>query len=222
MKERLKHRPIILFLGPQGGGKGTQAELLAKRLKIPAISTGALYREEIENKTRLGRLVEDSVKNGVLVADEITNSLLAWRMRETDVENGIILDGYPRTLGQVAALELIGTPTLVIAVNVSDVVAVKRISGRRICSYCNMHYHMEFRSTKQHGICDRCGHKLVQRADDTPTAVKKRLTVYHKNTEPILAIYDRLGKLVEFDGARPVDEIAKDVWHAVQKSLPKK
>lgn len=222
MREIFKNRPIILFLGPQGGGKGTQAELLAKRLKIPAISTGALYREEIENKTRLGRLVEKSVKTGELVADEITNALLAWRLREKDVENGVILDGYPRTLGQVAALELIKTPTLVIAVNVSDAVAVKRISGRRVCRYCNLHYHMEFRSTKQHGVCDRCGHELVQREDDTPTAVKKRLAVYHKNTEPILAIYDRLGKLVEFDGARPVDEIAKDVWHAVSETLPKK
>lgn len=217
-----KKQKIFLFLGPQGAGKGTQAELLAARLNIPALSTGALYRHEIEQKTRLGRLVESEVKQGLLVQDEITNALIAWRLRQEDVRDGVVLDGYPRTLAQTEALEYIGSPVAVIAVTVSDAVAIQRISGRRICGKCNAHYHTIFRPPHEAGSCDRCGGVLHQRPDDTPTAVKKRLAVYHMNTEPILAIYDKLGKLIEVDGGQSVDDVATKVWVAVRPYLTKK
>ncbi|MBP9748769.1 nucleoside monophosphate kinase [Patescibacteria group bacterium] len=217
-----KKQKIFLFLGPQGAGKGTQAELLAARLDIPALSTGALYRHEIEEKTRLGRLVESEVKKGLLVQDEITNALIAWRLRQEDVRKGVVLDGYPRTLAQTEALEYINSPVAVVAVTVSDAVAVQRISGRRICGKCNAHYHTIFRPPHEVGICDRCRGVLHQRPDDTPTAVKKRLMVYHENTEPILAMYDKLGKLIEVDGGQSVDDVAAKVWVAVRPYLTKK
>jgi len=213
------NRPIIIFLGPQGSGKGTQATLLAERLGMKEISTGALYRDEIETKTRLGRLVQGDVKRGELVADEITNALLTWRLSEKDVTGGVVLDGYPRTLGQAAALELIGTPSLVIAFDLSDKVAIERISGRRVCLKCGASYHVKFVPPKKSGVCDRCGATLHRRKDDNPSAVRKRLTVFHKNTEPILAIYDRTGKLVEIDGSKSVEDISKDVWAAVKSKM---
>lgn len=212
-------RPIIIFLGPQGSGKGTQATRLAKRLGMVEISTGALYRDEIEAGTRLGKLVQKDVKRGELVADEITNALLAWRLAQKDVKGGVILDGYPRTLGQAAALELIGTPAVVIAFTLPDKVAVERISGRRVCRKCGASYHVKFLPPKKAGICDRCGSPLHRRADDNPTAVRKRLAVYHENTAPILAIYDRTGKLVEIDGTGSVEAIAKKVEAAVPRGL---
>jgi adenylate kinase len=218
MKQNHK-RPIIVFLGPQGAGKGTQATLLARRLGFKEVSTGALYRDEIEAGTRLGKLVAREVKAGELVADEITNALLTWRLRQKDVAGGVVLDGYPRTLAQAAALEYIGTPEAVVAFTVPDKVAVERISGRRVCDHCGASYHVKFRPPKKAGLCDRCGGALKRRKDDTPVSVKKRLAVYHKNTEPIFAIYDRTGKLREIAGTGSVEAIAAAVWRAVPEHL---
>lgn len=221
MKPKLD-RPIIIFLGPQGAGKGTQATLLARRLGMKEISTGALYRDEIEADTRLGRLVKEDVQKGELVADEITNALLTWRLSQPDVAQGVVLDGFPRTLAQAAALEFIGTPEVVIAFTIADRAAIERISGRRVCDSCGASYHVKFRPPKKAGICDNCGGALKRRKDDTPASVKKRLTVYHKNTAPIFAIYDRTGKLREIDGTKSVEEISKAVWQAVPENLKTK
>jgi adenylate kinase len=213
MNHRRPTRPrrIIVFLGPQGSGKGTQAELLAKRIRFVAVSTGGLYRDEILKGTRLGKLAAAYINKGDLAPDEVTNALIGWRLGEPDVRRGVVLDGYPRTLGQIEAMDRIGEPALVFAINVPDKVALARISGRRACSRCDANYHLIFRRPKHAGRCDRCGGALVRRADDNPAAVKKRLRIYHKNTEPILAVYEREGVLVEIDGTKDVAAVAAEI-----------
>ncbi len=214
---RTPRRRVIVFLGPQGSGKGTQAALVAKRLRIPVVSTGVLYREEVESKTRLGRLARRYITRGLLVPDEITNALVAWRLKERDVKRGMILDGYPRTLAQMEAMDLLVPPTKAIVITVPDKVAIGRMTGRRVCSKCDENFHLEFRPPKKTGVCDECGGRLIRRPDDNPTAVKRRLSIYHKNTEPLLAVYDKRGILAEIDGTRSVDKVAAAVGKALEK-----
>ncbi|TAL20604.1 nucleoside monophosphate kinase [Patescibacteria group bacterium] len=209
-------RNIIIFLGPQGSGKGTQAALLAKRLRLPAISTGALYREEVAKSTRLGQLARRYIMRGLLAPDEVTSALVFWRLGERDARRGAVLDGYPRTLGQLEAFSHIAEVKKVIAVHIPDRAALKRMAGRRVCSRCEENFHLQFRPPKKFGVCDRCGGRLIRRPDDNPAAVKKRLAVYHKNTEPVLALYEKMGLLAEIDGTKSVAEVARRVWRALR------
>ena len=219
MKRKTKPRLIIAFLGPQGAGKVTQAVALAKRLGLPEISTGALYRREIDSDTRLGRAVKKDVSHGRLVADKITNSLLAKRLKEKDLKRGVVIDVYPRTLGQAAALQAISPPAAVYVIDVSDKTAIVRITGRRVCTACGASFHLKFHPPKKAGVCDVCGRPLIKRKDDTAESIKKRLRVYHRDTEPILAIYNRSKKLIRIDGNGPISDIAKQVWTRLPKWL---
>lgn len=210
----------IVMLGPQGSGKGTQADLLSSRLGIPAISTGRLFRAEIEKKTGLGRAIAEYVGRGDIVPADIVDQAISERISETDALMGFILDGFPRTIEQAEALDRIMADagnrrvTDALLIDISDDEAVRRLSGRRVCSNksCEASYHVEFHPPqKDPDKCDRCGSPLVQRDDDTPDVIRHRLDVYHSDTEPVISRYRELGLLREIDGGRPITDVEEEI-----------
>jgi len=201
----------IVFLGPQGSGKGTQAELLAKDLKLPVISTGAIYREESKKKTVLGEQVGTYMNQGKLVPDDITNALVSRRLEKKDCAKGFILDGFPRTLSQASALDEMVVLTHVILINISDKEAVYRISGRLMCK-CGATYHQKFNPPKVIGVCDNCGEKLFVRKDDSEeSALRKRLAIYHQEIDPIIEYYRQKNVLFQINGEKSISEVCADV-----------
>ncbi|MFA6171048.1 MAG: adenylate kinase [Patescibacteria group bacterium] len=206
---------FYIMFGPPGSGKGTQAEILGKRLNLPTISTGVLLRKEIENKTELGKEVESIMAAGNLVSDEIVAKMIDNRLKEKDAGQGAILDGYPRTLNQQDFLlsifkktaEAVVTPLLV---DVSDDEVIKRLGGRRACA-CGATYHMIYKPPKNDEICDVCGTKLVVRPDDQPEVIKERLKVYHKNVDPVIDYWKKSGKLIIINGEPPIKEVAEEI-----------
>ena len=206
----------IIMLGAPGAGKGTQAIRLAHRFGIPHISTGDIFRMNIKNHTELGQKAKAFMDRGELVPDELTCSLVVDRIGQPDCANGFILDGFPRTIPQAQALEealeKLGTSIdFALDVDVPDNHIVERMSGRRACSNCGATYHILFNRTKKEGICDECGEKLILRDDDKPETVKKRLDVYHKQTQPLIEFYARKGILKQVDGTKPMDSVFGDI-----------
>jgi len=210
----------IVVLGPQGSGKGTQAELLAARLGIPAISTGKLFRAEIEKKTGLGREIAAYVERGDIVPAATVNQVIDERLSEADAILGFILDGFPRTLEQAEALDRIlqhgnnRQLTDAVLINISDDEAVHRLSGRRVCvnKNCGATYHAEFNPPqKSPDKCDRCSSPLMQREDDTPEVIKHRLEIYHSDTEPVIQYYRERGLLREINGNQPITKVEADI-----------
>ncbi len=204
------------MLGPQGSGKGTQAELLSSRLGIPAISTGRLFRAEIEKNTGLGRAIAEYVERGDIVPADIVDQAISERIAETDAMMGFILDGFPRTVEQAEALDRLldeqggKKVTDAVLINISDEEAVRRLSGRRVCSNknCEASYHVEFHPPqKDPDKCDRCGSPLIQREDDTPDVIRHRLELYHSDTEPVINYYRERGLLREIDGEQPITKV---------------
>ena len=181
----------IILLGPPGSGKGTYASRLSPILGIPHISTGDIFREEIKNKTELGRLTENYLKHGILVPDKIVMDVVRKRLERTDAKKGFIFDGFPRTINQADELENISKIDKVINIVVSDDIVIKRLSARRQCSKCGEIYNILFLKSKKEGICDRCGGHLFQRKDDAPEVIKERLEVYKKQTEPLISYYKK-------------------------------
>ncbi len=206
----------IILLGPPGAGKGTQAEILKEKLSIPSISTGNILREAVKNGTDLGKKAKDYMDRGDLVPDSLIVGILKERLSEPDCKNGFILDGVPRTLAQAEALEQMGIPIdTVIEIEADDDTIVRRLSGRRVCAKCGATYHMETKPPKKEGVCDVCGGELTQRKDDQAETVKDRLRVYHEQTEPLSAFYDRQGKLVRVKGQNSIDETTAMVLAAL-------
>lgn len=202
----------IIMLGAPGAGKGTQAKKIADKYQIPHISTGDIFRANIKEGTELGKKAKSYMDQGLLVPDELTLELIMDRFQNPDCANGFVLDGFPRTIPQAealtAALEKNGeTIDYAINVEVPDENIVARMSGRRACLACGATYHVVYAPTKEEGICDRCGEKLVLRDDDKPETVKKRLDVYHSQTQPLIDYYTKQGKLVEVDGTQNVDAV---------------
>lgn len=202
----------IIMLGAPGAGKGTQAKKIADKYQIPHISTGDIFRANIKEGTELGKKAKSYMDQGLLVLDELTLELIMDRFQNPDCANGYVLDGFPRTIPQAealtAALEKNGeTIDYAINVEVPDENIVARMSGRRACLACGATYHVVYAPTKEEGICDRCGEKLVLRDDDKPETVKKRLDVYHSQTQPLIDYYTKQGKLVEVDGTQNVDAV---------------
>ena len=202
----------IIMLGAPGAGKGTQAKKIADKYQIPHISTGDIFRANIKEGTELGKKAKSYMDQGLLVPDELTLELIMDRFQNPDCANGYVLDGFPRTIPQAealtAALEKNGeTIDYAINVEVPDDNIVARMSGRRACLACGATYHVVYAPTKEEGICDRCGEKLVLRDDDKPETVKKRLDVYHSQTQPLIDYYTKQGKLVEVDGTQNVDAV---------------
>lgn len=202
----------IIMLGAPGAGKGTQAKKIADRYQIPHISTGDIFRANIKEGTELGKKAKSYMDQGLLVPDELTLELIMDRFQNPDCANGYVLDGFPRTIPQAealtAALEKNGDSIdYAINVEVPDENIIARMSGRRACLACGATYHVVYAPTKEEGVCDRCGEKLVLRDDDKPETVKKRLDVYHSQTQPLIDYYTKQGKLAEVDGTQSVDAV---------------
>ncbi len=212
----MKRPQTIVILGVQGSGKGTQAELLATRLRIPTFSVGALFREEIARRSQFGRLAAPFVTAGELVPDDVANAFARLVLMRREGK-GVILDGYPRSLPQAQALAAMRPPTVVVDVRLSDREALSRLTGRRVCRRCGALWHVRFRPSPKGTRCGRCGAPLMTRPDDRPDTIRKRLAVYHRFTDPVLSYYRRRGLLASVDGARPITAVAKDVAAAVRR-----
>ena len=206
----------LILVGPPGAGKGTQGEILSKKLGIDTISTGAMLRAAIKNGTEVGKLAQQYIDEGKLVPDDVIIKIVKERLSEPDCANGFILDGFPRTTAQAEALTESGVKIdKVLSIELADEIIVGRLSARRECSKCAAPYHMEFNRPKVDGVCDKCGGELIQRADDNPETIKKRLNVYHEQTEPIKEYYDKLGLLVKAYGQDEIADTTKEVFKAL-------
>ncbi len=195
----------LMFLGAPGAGKGTQAEIASQELGIPAISTGAIIREAIKNQTEMGKAAKAYTDAGQLVPDDVVIGIIRERLLEKDCENGFILDGFPRTVPQAEALDAMGVEMdLVISIEVPDSTIVERMSGRRVCGGCGATYHVKYQPSEDGSNCDKCGAALNTRKDDLPEVVKSRLEIYHEQTEPLKAYYEKTGKLREVIGQEEV------------------
>ena len=206
----------LILLGAPGAGKGTQAEILVKKLSIPAISTGNMLREAIANGTELGKKAKQYMDEGALVPDELILGIVADRVTQPDCANGFILDGVPRTLAQAEALEAKGVRIdHVVSIEVDDSLIEGRMTGRRVCGKCGASYHVVANPPKTEGICDSCGSELVIRKDDKPETVRHRLAVYHATTEVLKEFYGKLGRLVEVNGAQSIEGANEDILKAI-------
>ena len=186
----------LILLGAPGAGKGTQAEILSGKLGIPTISTGNILRAAIKDQTPIGMEAKSYMDAGKLVPDSVIIGIVAQRLEQPDCQAGFILDGVPRTIGQAEALDAAGiTFDHVLSIEISDEEIEERMSGRRVCQSCGAPYHVKAKPPKQEGVCDSCGGPLVQRDDDKPETVRKRLEVYHAETEPLKGYYEGKGVL---------------------------
>ena len=202
----------LVLLGPPGAGKGTQAERLVEDFGLPYYSTGIILREAVAEESELGRQAKKYMDDGELVPDELINNVIAERLDSGEAHDGFLLDGFPRTIGQAEMLEetLTGRGrvlTSALLIEAPDDEVVRRLSGRRTCAKGNHVYHVEFDPPKNEGICDQDGSPLIQRDDDKPETVRKRLSVYHDQTEPLIQWYEDRSLLRRFDGTRPPDEV---------------
>ena len=200
----------IIMLGAPGAGKGTQAKKIAEKYQIPHISTGDIFRANIKGGTELGMKAKTFMDQGMLVPDEITIGMLMDRIGQEDCINGYVLDGFPRTIPQAESLtkalaERGEKVDYAINVDVPDENIINRMSGRRACLGCGATYHITFNPPVKEGICDTCGQELVLRDDDKPETVKKRLDVYHQQTQPLIDYYKNAEVLAEVDGTQPMD-----------------
>jgi adenylate kinase len=210
----------LIFIGPPGSGKGTQAKRLASRFSVPHISTGDMLREAVAEGTELGKEAAKVMAAGGLVSDDIMVGLIRDRLKKPDAKNGYILDGFPRTVVQAEKLDAIvsgnGQEGLrVLQLLVPDESIVRRIILRRTCSQCGAIYHLENQPPAKDGVCDRDGAALTARQDDTEEAVRKRLDAYHKQTAPVADYYKSKQLLKTVDGIGPVDS----VFERIEKSL---
>lgn len=210
----------IIMLGAPGAGKGTQAKKIADKWQIPHISTGDIFRSNIKNGTELGKKAKEFMDQGLLVPDELVVDLVVDRVKQDDCAKGYVLDGFPRTIPQATALDealasIGGKIDYAINVEVPDENIINRMAGRRACVACGATYHIVHIPTKVEGICDRCGAELILRDDDKPETVKKRLDVYHEQTQPLIDYYTEKGVLAEVDGTKDME----DVFNAIVKVL---
>jgi len=215
----------LVLLGGPGSGKGTQAERLCAELKLPHISTGDLFRDNLRQNTELGRLARAYMDRGELVPDDVTEAMVEDRLARPDTHAGFVLDGFPRTLPQAAALmemsaRLNRRVADVLYIKVTDEAIIHRLSGRIICRRCQSPYHLQFKPPIERGVCDGCGGELYQRADDKPDTVRARLTTFHGQTEPLITYYRSAGLLHEIDGEGSVADINARCLAAVRALTP--
>ena len=205
----------LILLGPPGAGKGTQAEILSKKLGIDTISTGVMLRAAIREGTELGKLAEGYINEGKLVPDDVVVGIVKERLSQEDCEKGFILDGFPRTTAQAEALDESGVEIdKVLSLEVADQTIIERLSGRRECKECGTPYHVVFKPSPNGDKCP-CGGDLIQRADDNEETVKNRINVYHEQTEPIKDFYEKKGKLVIAYGQEELEDTTKEVAKAL-------
>jgi adenylate kinase len=211
----------VVFFGPPGAGKGTQARLLEQKFGACQVSTGEILRRAAREQSALGKQAADYLDRGDLVPDQVMVRLVAERLREPDCRSGFILDGFPRTLAQADELEqmLDGTGLALesaLCLQASNDVIIKRLSGRRTCKQCGSLHHLVFNPPARPGICDRCGGELYQREDDREDMIAARLRVYENQTAPLKEYYSKRGLLKEIDGVGSVEDVGKRVLKAVE------
>ena len=203
-------------MGAPGAGKGTQAEIIAARENIPAISTGQILRDAMAAGTELGKTAKAYVENGDLVPDEIVIGIVRDYLKSDACANGFILDGFPRSIPQAKALDEMGVRIdKVLSIEVKDEAIIERMSGRRVCSGCGASYHVKYNPSEKENVCDKCGKPLYIRDDDTADTVKKRLDTYHSQTEPLKDFYAEKGLLVTVEGQDKVEETTALVFAAL-------
>ncbi len=212
----------LIFFGPPGVGKGTQAQAISKRLHLPHISTGDILRSEVRKQTILGQKAKSYMDKGALVPDDLIIEMMKERLMRPDCTDGFILDGFPRTLAQAQSLdEMLEDLGMKIdrAINfeVSEEEIIKRLSNRRVCNQCNSIYNLLVDTLDDQETCPKCGGELYQRSDDRPEVIRKRLEVYRKETEPVLAYYREKEILVTIDASGSVDEVTRIVLQHIKK-----
>jgi adenylate kinase len=206
----------LILLGAPGAGKGTQAEIISKKLNIPTISTGNILRAAVKNGTPIGLKAKEYMDAGKLVPDEVIIGVISERLKEADCANGYILDGVPRTIAQAEALEAAGIHfDHVLSLEISDEEIEARMTGRRTCHACGATYHIVANPPKQEGVCDACGGALEQRKDDQPETVRNRLKIYHEETEPLKDFYKSRGLLKLVDNQPTIEATTKVVMEAL-------
>ena len=203
----------LIFLGPPGAGKGTQAAVVSQSLNIPHISTGDMFRKAMREGTPTGLKAKAYIDNGQLVPDSVTIEMVAERLAEADCANGYLLDGFPRNLDQAKALEGISKLTAVVDIAVADEKLIARLSGRRVCPKCGGTYHISKLADEKK--CPDCGGELIQRDDDNPATIANRLSVYHAQTSPLTEFYEAKGILKQVDGALPMEEVSSQILKAL-------
>lgn len=209
---------VVIMLGAPGTGKGTVASILKDELQIPQVSTGDIFRKNMKEGTELGKLAESYISKGNLVPDEVTNGIVESRLDDSDVQNGIILDGYPRTVNQAEELDKMlekrgKKVDLVINLTTPEEEIIERIVNRRVCSNhdCKTIYNLVLHPPVKEGICDKCGHEIIQRKDDTIETVKSRLDNYFIQTSPLVDYYEKTGKLYSAVVSKSINKLGKDV-----------
>lgn len=210
----------IVLLGSPGVGKGTYAKRISNIYGIPQISTGDMFREAVKNETPVGLEAKSWMDKGELVPDEVTIKIVRERLNKNDCKKGFMLDGFPRTIAQAESLNDISKIDKVLIFVADDEIIIERLSGRRVCSECGTIFHAKNIPPKVEGICDVCNGKLIQREDDKPESIKKRLDVYKEQTAPLIDYYKEKGLLAEIDANKPiekVDEIISDVKKALEE-----
>ena len=212
----------IVLLGPPGVGKGTQAEILSERTRLPHVSSGDLFRENMKNATELGKKAQEYMDKGELVPDDLTIAMVEERLSRPDCKEGVILDGFPRTPAQAIALKKAlaarsAEVTIVPFLNAAADVLVERISGRLTCRAEGHVYHRTFNPPRVTGTCDEDGSELYQREDDSADTVRRRIRVYMEQTSPLIEFYRNEGKLKEIDGTRPIGEVTTVLMTAIGK-----
>ncbi len=210
---------ILILVGAPGAGKGTQAQMLEQRFGMPQISTGDILRVIAKQDSDLGREVARVQKSGKLVSDEVLAEVVRERTVLADCEHGYILDGFPRTLSQAETLEVLAREQdreiLAIYVRVERHELMSRLTGRRVCPNCNEIFNVHSRPPAVDGVCDNCGHGLFQRDDDHEETVARRIATWSDQTKPVYDYYRSTGRLVTVDGAKPVDEVFREIMTAV-------
>ena len=203
----------LIFVGPPGAGKGTQAVRVCERLGIPQISTGDILRRAIKDQTPTGLAAKSYIDRGELVPDSVVIDIVRERLAQDDCANGYLLDGFPRTVPQAQALATFADIDVVIDIEVSDEALTKRLSGRRVCLACGGTYHVA--TLNGATTCAKCGAELIQRDDDKAETVLNRLSVYHAQTAPLIEFYTEKGLLKAIDGAKPMDECFNAILNAL-------
>lgn len=207
-----ERKRFLVLLGPPGAGKGTQAVKIAQEYSIPHISTGDIFRANIKEGTELGRKAKKFLDSGELVPDSVVTDIVADRIKKDDCESGFLLDGFPRTLPQAEALDKIlnveGCPlTAVVNVDVDREALIRRLTARRTCSQCGENYNVISKPPKKEGVCDKCGGELYQREDDKRETIENRLSVYEKQTAPLIDYYERSKRLITVSGEGAIEEV---------------
>lgn len=211
----------VVFLGAPGAGKGTQAAVVAEKLKLAHVATGDMFREAVKNGTELGKIAQEYMQQGKLVPDELTIKMLEERLAQDDCARGVILDGFPRTVAQAEALDRMLEKNgrklnRVVSIDVPDAELLKRLGGRWTCKQCGAVYHEIASPPKKSGVCDKCGGELYQRADDNVETIKQRLQVYHNQTAPLMEYYKKQGKLVAVDGTVTIENVTKQILEVLK------